>query len=69
MLNPTEDGTDELRGQTPTNVLGVIDAVSHVRRKSRIQLVNEILAQWAEQAQAEACAIERVLRRQDRGGV
>lgn len=68
MATAPDDGTDELRGQTPTTVLGVIDAVSHVRRKSRIQLVNEILAAWAEQAQAESVAIERVLRRQDRGG-
>ena len=54
--------TDELRGQTPKATIAVIDAVSTVRRVSRIALVNEILAAWAEQQRAEATAIERVLR-------
>jgi hypothetical protein len=61
----TNDDRDELRGQTPRTILGVLDAVSAVRRMSRIQLVNEVLAEWAERAQAEAIAIERVLRRPD----
>jgi hypothetical protein len=56
------DDTDELRGQTPKPILAVIDAVSIARRKSRISLVNEILAEWASQAEHEAVAIQRVLR-------
>ena len=61
-MSTASDGTNELRGQTPTTVLSVIDAVSLARRMNRIELVNEILSEWADQAQAEAIAIERVLR-------
>lgn len=56
------EDTDELRGQTPKPILAVLDAVSIARRKSRIALVNEILAEWAMQAESEAVAITRVLR-------
>lgn len=56
------EDTDELRGQTPKPILAVLDAVSIARRKSRIALVNEILAEWAMQAENEAVAITRVLR-------
>lgn len=56
------EDTDELRGQTPKPILAVLDAVSIARRKSRIALVNEILAEWALQAESEAVAITRVLR-------
>ena len=57
------DGADvELRGNTPRTVVAVIDAVSTARRLTRMELVNKILAEWAEQQQAEAVAIERCLR-------
>lgn len=57
--------TDELRGQTPKKTLAVVDAVSSARRLTRIALVNEILAAWAEQQKAEKTAIERVLKGMD----
>ena len=61
------EGTAELRGQTPLTTLGVIDAVCSARKiQARIDLVNQILAAWCEQQQAEAIAIERVLRGMDR---
>ena len=59
------DDSTELRGEFPKAIVCIIDAVSHARRKSRMQLVVEILAEWAEQQQAEATAIERVLRGMD----
>lgn len=62
----SDSDTSELRGETPKTILAVLDAVSITRRKSRFQLVNEILAEWAEQAQAEAIAIERCLRKAER---
>lgn len=62
------EDTDELRGQTPKPILAVLDAVSTARRKSRIALVNEILAEWALQAESEAVAITRVLRGMEEGG-
>lgn len=50
----------ELRCETPKSVIDVIDAVSLARRMKRTELVNEILAEYAEAKTREATAILRV---------
>lgn len=37
----------ELRGPCPKRVVDLLDAVSLARSRTRMQLVNEILSEWA----------------------
>lgn len=50
----------ELRGQCARDVVNVLDAVSTARRMNRMELVNEILAEWALRQRQIAEAIHRV---------
>lgn len=50
----------ELRGQVPRDVVNVLDAVSTARRMNRMELVVEILAEWALKQRQIAEAIHRV---------
>lgn len=50
----------ELRGQCSRDVVNVLDAVSTARRMNRMELVNEILAEWALKQRQIAEAIHRV---------
>lgn len=50
----------ELRGQAPRDVVNVLDAVSTARRMNRMELVVEILAEWALKQRQIAEAIHRV---------
>ena len=52
----------ELRGDCPRDVVDVIDALSGARRQSRMQLVNEILGEWARMRVHEANVVQRVTR-------
>jgi hypothetical protein len=52
----------ELRGNTPRQIIDVIDAVSSARRISRIELVNRILSKWARDQLHEANVVARVIR-------
>jgi len=62
----SNEGTAELRGQTPVTTIAILDAVCFARKNMpRIELVNQILAAWCEQQQHEAASIERVLRGMD----
>lgn len=50
----------ELRCEVPKSAIDVLDAVSLTRRMTRAELVNEILAEYAEAKTREATAILRV---------
>lgn len=52
--------TSELRGDVPRSIVDVLDAVSHARRKSRFELVVEILEAWRDQQMREVIAVTRV---------
>ncbi len=53
----------DLRGYIPGWVAGVLDAVCHAQGgRARIDLVNEILHDWAQKKAEEATFIQRVLR-------
>jgi hypothetical protein len=52
----------ELRGPCPKTTVDVIDAVSMARRLSRTEMVNLILAEWAEGRVHEANLITRLSR-------
>ena len=54
--------TTELRGPCPKRVVGVLDAVSGARKLDRMQLVNEILLEWAKKRVHESTIVARVLR-------
>ncbi len=56
----------ELRGDVPRNVADVLDAVSQARRISRMELVNAILSEWADETLHEATLIVRVTRAEGR---
>lgn len=53
--------TVELRGECPREIVGVLDAVSIARDKTRTQLVNEILGEWAAKVRHETNLVQRVL--------
>lgn len=53
----------ELRGTCPRETVDVLDAVSAARGMSRIQIVNEVLGEWARQQMHVANVLQRVLRR------
>lgn len=57
MVNPE---TVELRGQAPRELVDVLDAVSTHRHITRTDLVNEILAKWAEDKLHEATLVIRI---------
>ena len=52
----------ELRGDIPRDVADVLDAVSMANSCSRIDVVNEILHEWASERVHEASVIMRVTR-------
>lgn len=54
--------TVELRGDSPEEVVSVIDAISIARRMNRMQLVNEILGEWVRQKLHETTLVQRVMR-------
>ena len=54
--------TVELRGDSPEEVVSVIDAISLARRMNRMQLVNEILSEWVRQKLHETTLVQRVMR-------
>lgn len=54
--------TVELRGESPEEVVSVIDAISLARRMNRMQLVNEILGEWVRQKVHETTLVQRVMR-------
>lgn len=56
------DDLVELRGQTPRQIIDVIDAVSAARRISRMELVNRILSKWTRDQLHEATVVSRVTR-------
>lgn len=56
------DMKTELRGMVSNSVIGVLDAVSLTKGQSRMDLVNEILHQWAKKKVDEASLIARVMR-------
>lgn len=57
------DTVIELRGMTPRRTIDVIDAIAQASgNKTRIDVVNEVLGDWAEKEVRKAQAIERVLR-------
>lgn len=60
------DNSVELRMEAPRSAIDVIDAVSLARRMKRHELINEILAEYAEAKTREATAILRVT--MDRSG-
>lgn len=61
-LGAADDRVD-LRGHIPGWVAGVLDAVCHTQGgRARIDLVNEILHDWAQKKAEEATFIQRVLR-------
>lgn len=52
----------ELRGTCPRETVDVLDAVSAARGLSRMQVVNEVLSEWARQQLHVATVLGRVLR-------
>lgn len=52
--------TVELRGDCPRVTVEVLDAICRAQDKSRTELVNEILNDWAKQRLIEASLIARV---------
>jgi hypothetical protein len=52
----------ELRGNCPRLTVDVLDAVSGARGMSRIDLVNELLGEWAARQLHEASLIHKVTR-------
>ena len=58
---PAENSDVELRGMCPREVIDVLDAVSSHRRASRMELVNTILREWADDKKREMEALRRVV--------
>jgi hypothetical protein len=56
----------ELRGQAPRTVVNVLDAVSLTQRVQRWELINKILADWADDRMREATAVMRCVSEEDR---
>lgn len=50
----------ELRGECPRYVVDVLDAVSCANDRTRTDLVNEILGEWADRKIHESTLINRV---------
>lgn len=57
------DDAVELRGPCPRTVVDVVDAVSQAKRITRMELVNQILQEWADAKLHEATLIQRLARR------
>jgi hypothetical protein len=57
-----DDSTAELRGPCPRKVVDMLDAVSGARGLNRMQLVNEILLEWARRRLHESTVVARVMR-------
>lgn len=53
--------TTELRGECPRDIVNVLDAVSSARGVTRTDLVNAILAKWAQRVVHEHIVIARVV--------
>lgn len=56
------DGRVELRGESDKWVIDVVDAVSNVKRLTRMEVVNMVLSRWARAKLAEANVVQRVMR-------
>jgi hypothetical protein len=54
--------TAELRGEVPRRVLDTLDAFSTARNTNRMELVNEILEEWADKKAHEVSVYLKVMR-------
>jgi hypothetical protein len=61
-MDMADDGSVELRGPCPRDVVDLLDAVSMARGLTRTQLVNRVLAEWAADQRHVANVIHRVSR-------
>ena len=62
MTDMPSDDAVELRGPCPRAIVDVLDAVSASRNLTRMQLVNEVLGEYARQRRHEWMVAARVLR-------
>ena len=56
------DDQVELRGLAPRHTVEVLDAIALSRKCSRMEVVNSVLAEWAEARVHEATLVLRVTR-------
>lgn len=62
------DDLVELRGMSPKGPINVVDAVAISRKVSRIEQVNEILAEWAKARVHESTLVLRCTRGEGSNG-
>lgn len=64
MAIPGDPSLVELRGDVSREVIDVIDAVAKAKRRSRMEIVELVLREWADAKRHESTLVLRLSRRE-----